>query len=252
MSQIDKREPLSRLQSSSRLMIFAPHPDDESLACGILLQDAVRIGAAIRVVYVTDGENNPWPQRFLSRQWRLNAVDRERWAKLRRREALAALGILGVARADAQFLSWPDQGLNRLLMSDCAGSLASLRYLIADWCPTDIFVPDVADRHPDHSALGVMFRLLFWGDEPCFQRVKHWSYIVHGPNRPFLRHALVVPQTQSQTEAKRRAIGCHKTQLKLSRKRFLRYAARPELFLDISQHDTNVDSPRETVVQPIG
>jgi LmbE family N-acetylglucosaminyl deacetylase len=47
----------------SRLLIFAPHPDDESLACGILLQHAVNAEAAVLVIYLTDGENNPWPQR---------------------------------------------------------------------------------------------------------------------------------------------------------------------------------------------
>jgi LmbE family N-acetylglucosaminyl deacetylase len=47
------------LSQSSRLLVFAPHPDNESLARGILLQRAVEAGAAICVVYVTDGENNP-------------------------------------------------------------------------------------------------------------------------------------------------------------------------------------------------
>jgi len=54
-------------------MMFAAHPDDESLACSIVLQQAVRAGAAIRVVYATDGDDNPWPQRVLERKWRLNA-----------------------------------------------------------------------------------------------------------------------------------------------------------------------------------
>ncbi|PYL20029.1 MAG: hypothetical protein DMF44_15435 [Verrucomicrobia bacterium] len=35
----------------SRLMLIAPHPDDEALACSVILQKAVRGGAAIRVVY---------------------------------------------------------------------------------------------------------------------------------------------------------------------------------------------------------
>src|ERR1043166_1910175 len=69
--------------SRSRLLLFAPHPDDESLACSILLQRAVRAGAAVRVVYVTDGEDNPWPQRVLERKWRLNGTDRRRWGRLR-------------------------------------------------------------------------------------------------------------------------------------------------------------------------
>ena len=57
-------------------MLIAAHPDDESLACSIVLQHAVRNGAAIRVVYATDGENNPWPQRVIERKWRLDKADR--------------------------------------------------------------------------------------------------------------------------------------------------------------------------------
>ena len=53
-------------------MLIAPHPDDEALACSIILQRAVRANAAIRVVYVTDGDDNPWPQRVLERKWRLD------------------------------------------------------------------------------------------------------------------------------------------------------------------------------------
>src|SRR6476619_2961058 len=80
----------------SRLMLIAPHPDDEALACSVILQQAVRAGAAIRVVYVTDGDNNPWPQRALERRWRLSASDRKSRGKLRRAEALAAMRVLGI------------------------------------------------------------------------------------------------------------------------------------------------------------
>ena len=86
----------------SRVMLIAPHPDDEALACSVILQQAVRAGAAIRVVYVTDGDNNPWPQRALERRWRLSASDRKRWGKLRRSEALAALRVLGIHPSEVQ------------------------------------------------------------------------------------------------------------------------------------------------------
>jgi LmbE family N-acetylglucosaminyl deacetylase len=213
---------------SSRLLVFAPHPDDESLACGILLQRAAEAGAAICVVYLTDGENNPWPQRYLSKRWRLNPRDRQRWAKLRRREALAALGLLGVSPEDARFLGWPDQGLARLFQSDSASVLARLRYLIMEWAPSDVVGPDVGDRHTDHKAVGSMLNALGHGTGPL-QGVIRWSYIVHGRDAEFLRDCRAVPQSPSQGETKRRAIGCHQTQLMLSRGRFLRYAARPEL-----------------------
>ena len=149
---------------NSRLLVFAPHPDDESLACGIVLQHAVQTGAAICVVYLTDGENNPWPQRCLTRRWRLDAADRQRWAKLRRSEALAALCVLGVSAEDARFLGWPDQGLTSLLRSDPAPTLARLRYLMMDWSPTVVVGPDVGDRHADHKAVGVMLDELFSHD----------------------------------------------------------------------------------------
>ncbi len=68
----DLAVPVPAFTSRSRLLLFAPHPDDESLGCSILLQRAVRARAMIRVVYVTDGDDNPWPQRVLERKWRLN------------------------------------------------------------------------------------------------------------------------------------------------------------------------------------
>jgi LmbE family N-acetylglucosaminyl deacetylase len=215
------------LSRHSRLLVFAPHPDDESLACEILLQLAVEAGAEICVIYMTDGEANPWPQRYLSRRWRLDAPDRQRWAKLRRREALAALGVLGVPPEDARFLGWPDQGLARLFRSDSASVLARLRYLIQEWAPSDVIGPDKADRHTDHQAVGSMLDGLF-DQSSALQGVRRWSYVVHGRDAGFLGDSRAVPQTPSQAETKRRAIACHQTQLMLSRRRFLAYAARPE------------------------
>jgi LmbE family N-acetylglucosaminyl deacetylase len=217
------------LGPDSRLLVFAPHPDDESLACGILLQRAVEAGAATSVVYITDGENNPWPQRWLSRRWRLNAADRQKWAKLRRQEAVAALRLLGVPPEDARFLGWPDQGLARLFQADSALVEARLRYLIQDWSPTDVVAPDKADRHTDHSAVGVLLNALLAHRTSAFGDVRLWSYIVHGRDAGFLRDCATIPQTPSQAETKHHAIGCHQTQLMLSRRRFLSYAKRPEL-----------------------
>src|SRR5437870_5121590 len=126
-------------------MLIAPHPDDEALACSVILQKAVRAGAAIRIVYVTDGDDNPWPQRAIERRWRLNTSDRERWGKLRRSEALAALRVLGIDPSDVQFLALPDQGVTDLLLRDCNSALTPLMQVIDDWSPTDILVPSLSD-----------------------------------------------------------------------------------------------------------
>jgi LmbE family N-acetylglucosaminyl deacetylase len=220
--------------SKSRLMMFAPHPDDESLACSVLLQQAVGAGAAIRVVYVTDGDDNPWPQRVLERKWRLNASDRKRWAKLRRAEALAALHVLGVNALAARFLALPDQKLTTILMRDCRPGLRLFAAIISDWAPTDLLVPSVFDTHPDHNALGVMIRLVLGESLSVEPAMSVWAYAVHGKSRAFFERSQSIRQSDIETAVKLRAIGCHKTQLKLSRKRFLGYAGRPERFLKLN------------------
>jgi LmbE family N-acetylglucosaminyl deacetylase len=216
-------------------MLIAAHPDDESLACSIVLQHAVRARAAIRVVYATDGENNPWPQRVIERKWRLDETDRARWGKLRRAEALAALGILGVNASDASFLALPDQKLTGLLISGCGFTLERFAAIITDWAPTDLLIPSISDTHPDHSALAVMLRLVlsecFLGETP----MSVWSYVVHGKSPAFFDRAETIRQTAAETAAKLRAISCHKTQLKLSRKRFLDHATRPERLIKLNR-----------------
>jgi LmbE family N-acetylglucosaminyl deacetylase len=221
----------------SRVMLIAPHPDDEALACSVILQQAVRAGAAIRVVYVTDGDNNPWPQRALERRWRLSASDRKRWGKLRRSEALAALRVLGIHPSDVQFLGLPDQGLTDLLLRDCNSALTRIAQVIDDWSPTDILAPSIFDIHPDHNAVAVMMRLIF--ADFVTPGVSQWNYLVHGRSPAFFDRAAQLSPSEMETATKRDAIRRHQTQIKLSRRRFLRYATRSERFLRVE---------RETVV----
>src|SRR6516225_5221778 len=215
----------------SRLMLIAPHPDDEALACSVILQQAVRAGAAIRIVYVTDGDDNPWPQRALERRWRLNASDRKRWGKLRRAEALAALRVLDIGPADIQFLALPDQGLTDLLLRDCNNALARLVQVIDDWSPTDVLAPSIFDIHPDHNAVAVMMRLI--SADFLTPGVSQWNYLVHGRSRAFFERAAELSPSERETATKRDAIRRHQTQIKLSRRRFLKYATRPERFLRV-------------------
>src|SRR2546430_13930539 len=148
---------IPKFDSSSRLMLFAQHPDDEALACSVILQQAVRAGAAIRIVYVTDGDDNPWPQRALERRWSLGPSDRKRWGKLRRTEALAALRVLDIHPADVQFLALPDQGLTDLLLRDCNSAPTRLIQVTDHWSSPGILAPPLPDIHPDpHPVAGIM------------------------------------------------------------------------------------------------
>ena len=224
---------IPKFDSSSRLMLFAPHPDDETLACSVILQQAVRAGAAIRIVYVTDGDDNPWPQRALERRWSLGPSDRKRWGKLRRAEALAALRVLDIHPADVQFLALPDQGLTDLLLRDCNSALTRLTQVIDDWLPTDILAPSLSDIHPDHNAVAVIMRLIF--ADSLAPRISQWNYLVHGRSPAFFDRAEELSSSELETATKCEAIRRHQTQFKLSGRRFLRYAARPERFLRVDR-----------------
>lgn len=219
--------------AQSRLMVIAPHPDDESLACGIVLQRAVHGGARVRVIYATDGDNNPWPQRAIERKWRLTEFDRARWGQLRREEAMNAIEVLGVGRSDVAFLGLPDQGLTDLLLAGCPRTLHRLTHCIADWAPTDLIVPDISDIHPDHNALALMLRLVLESLSPHARPSSSWSFLVHGKREDFISRATALQQTPEEAAIKIAAIGCHNTQLKLSCGRFMAYAARPEHFIPL-------------------
>jgi len=251
----DLAVPVPAFTSRSCLLLFAPHPDDESLACSILLQRAVRAGAVVRVVYVTDGDDNPWPQRVLERKWRLNGSDRRRWGRLRRTEALAALRVLGVNSSAPRFLALPDQKLTAMLtgdsenlrgprsVADCQSALQRFAAIIADWGPTDLLMPSVSDTHPDHSALAVMLRLVLsesFSGPVAAGEMAVWSYVVHGRSAAFFDRAETLCQSHVEAGTKLRAIRCHKTQLKLSRKRFLGYAGRPERLVKLGARDKTI------------
>jgi len=230
----------STISRDTRLMLIAPHPDDEALACGILLQRAVRAGAAIRVLYATDGENNPWPQRALERKWRLHSRDRQRWGRLRRNEARASLSVLGLGQSQAQFFGLPDQGLAKLLMHGCQSTLALFKNAISAWKPTLLLIPSISDPHPDHNAIGVMLRVIHRSLLEDLSNLSVWSYQVHGRNATISHSVVTLSQSRNETATKSSAIKCHKTQLSLSRRRFLAYAKRPEKFRILTAGETAV------------
>ena len=225
---IDVRQ---RLVATDRVMVLAPHPDDESVATGGALQIAVSAGAEVRVVYLTDGENNPWAQRATERRWRISQHDQIRWGTRRRREALEALECLGIPSANARFLGFPDQRLTEALIGGTHAAVKRLAEEIEGWRPTVLFTPSLEDRHPDHSATAVMARLAMaqarWNGRPDV-----FAYVVHAPAATgAARCDGVCVLSRPEREAKRSAILLHASQLKLRRRFLLRFADEPEGFV---------------------
>ena len=214
------------LGASDRLLILAPHPDDESIATGGLLQCAHAAGATTRVVVPTDGDNNPWPQRWIEKRWHIGAAERARWGARRREEARSAMQILGVGTDAMDFLGLPDGGLTQLLMRADQDIVQLLQTRIAQFAPTLLVLPALADRHPDHSATHILTRLALADLNAPNPRLL--AFAVHGdaPGAADTRAQL----SPSQRATKQAAILAHASQMALSRRRFLRHAQLHEAY----------------------
>jgi LmbE family N-acetylglucosaminyl deacetylase len=219
------------LRAGARVAILAPHPDDESLGTGGLIQQAVAAGAEIRVLFITDGDNNPWPQRFVERRWFIDAPERARWGARRRLEGQRALDLLSDGRATSESLGLPDAGTLALWEAGLPGPRPALEKLFRDWRPTVVVVPSEVDRHPDHVAAHE------YGLDAVRATGLHclvYSYLIHRPwSQKILRRNLASDQlalTPGQQARKLAAIRCHETQMALSSGRFGRFASPHERY----------------------
>ena len=223
--------PTLGLSPTDRVMILAPHPDDEALGTGGLIQQALAAGASVRVVFVTDGDNNPWPQRHAERRLIIRPADRRRLGAQRRAEAVHALATLGLGGGDTFFQGFPDTALLPLWKKRDAAALAAFSRALADWPPTLLVTPSAHDRHPDHCGVFALAQAALGRNGQSPAQV---SYLIH---RPWFRRAPVLdvalPLTSAQRETKLRAILCHETQMKLSRRRFTSFAKPVEMFASV-------------------
>ena len=175
--------PVLAVPEATRLLVIAPHPDDEVLGAGGLMQRVKSTGGAVRVVYLTDGEGYPEGVREEDHVATPTAKNYLGYGKQRRREARAALVRLCLADAFQTFLGFPDGGLcqlTRVYWSERRGAYRSpytrltrpprsemlvpatkyrgedlaqeLALIIADFKPTLIAVPRPEDQHADHCA----------------------------------------------------------------------------------------------------
>ena len=84
------------LAGCRRLVVVAPHPDDEVLGCGGLMWTARQARMEVTVLSVSDGEAcYPW-------------MDAHVLAKTRRAELLAATATLGIEANNVHALGFPD------------------------------------------------------------------------------------------------------------------------------------------------
>lgn len=126
-----------------RVLILAPHPDDESLGCGGLLAALARRGSDVRVIFASDGEGS-------HRRSRSHPPDR--LGALRRSEAQAALAVLGVPPEAARFLGLPDRSIPGPDAPGFAAAVAAFAAAMAEFPAKTVVLPWRRDPSADHRA----------------------------------------------------------------------------------------------------
>jgi len=204
------------LGPQDRVLILAPHPDDEVIGCGGIIQKAVAQHLPLRIVFLTHGDNNQWSF-VLDRKHVVLAPSALKAMGLKRcAEALAAARALGADTNDLIFLGYPDRGtlaiwnahwgdqppyhslLTRAITVPYANAfrpgaphkgeemLRDLTAVISEFRPTKIFVSHPADHNPDHRALYLFTRVALWNLETRM-RPALYPYLVHFKRWPRLR-----------------------------------------------------------------
>jgi LmbE family N-acetylglucosaminyl deacetylase/glycosyltransferase involved in cell wall biosynthesis len=170
-----------------RLLVLAPHPDDEVIGCGGVVAQHLREQRAVRIVIATDGAEGG------------DAAAREDES----RRGIAALGS-----AEVVFLGLRD----RSLASNAEEASALLRQQLADFRPDLVLVPTPVEIHPDHVALSRLFCETIQRDETLFADLAVTRVAFYEVSAPLPRPNALVDITDV-AEAKYAAIAEHASQL---------------------------------------
>ena len=203
---------------AERLLILAPHPDDETLSAAGLAQQVMSNGGTVRSVVVTAGDAYEDAIEEATGRHHLRRSDYYKYGEKRLDESRRAAEVLGKDALHVDLLGFSDGSLYDMLVSnwwrkhpdkseytgfthvfykqaeDNKGMAQAgiflrnkLVNILRATKPTMIVFPDVMEDDSDHSALG-MFALLAvdeWLDHqknPSEPRML--AYLIHWPNWP--------------------------------------------------------------------
>lgn len=181
------------LLRGERLLVLAPHPDDEAIACGGLLALHARDGREALVAILTDGARSE-----------RGDLTEESLVEARREESREGLRRLG--GPEPRFLGLPDRSLS--------GSEESLAAAIADlireFRPDLIVSPSPLEIHPDHAATARALAAALQGDAALRAAVPLCRIAFAEITQPIRPNALV--DITAVAEAKEKAIEAHASQ----------------------------------------
>ncbi|MCM8766398.1 MAG: PIG-L family deacetylase [Candidatus Omnitrophica bacterium] len=192
-----------------RILILAPHPDDETIGTGGVIQKAIKGQAEIKVVVFTNGDHNELA--FIVYEKRVVFRKKEflHLGELRRKETLQAMGLLGLKKEDIIFLGYPDRGtieiltkywgevspyknlltrISQVMCAECFSPnvpyvgesiLEDLKKIILDFKPTKIFISHPVDTNPDHRGLYLFLQIALWELGKKIKIPEIYPYLIH-------------------------------------------------------------------------
>jgi N-acetylglucosamine malate deacetylase 1 len=128
----------------SRILVLAPHPDDEAIGCGGTLLNHLRQRDEVRVIFLTSGERGG------------HGLSEAETIRVREREARAAGKILGVRQLE--FWHLPDGAVQAT-----RAATARLAQTLKTFRPETIYVTHPQEMHPDHRGAARLVRAALRG-----------------------------------------------------------------------------------------
>lgn len=201
---------LRPIVATDSILVVSPHPDDESLCCGGVIETARRAGANVAIVWVTNGDGFKWDAMVVEKKLRPRAGAYRELAMQRAGEARAAAAVYPVESGHLFFLGYPDRGVlgllfdyyypgtpwrskftgaNSVVYEDAVdpGSEYDGEDLERDFAavvervkPTLVLAPSPQDTHPDHRGAGIL-TMRIMASRKALGDVRYW--IVHGGKR---------------------------------------------------------------------
>lgn len=252
--------PLEPIGKDERILILAPHPDDEAIGCAGLIQQALSAGAQVGVAYLTNGDHNEVG--FIVHE-KYPAVFAQQFIHLgekRRNEAIKAMQLLGLKRENLVFLGYPDFGtfaifsqywqakipymslLTRIsavpykdefsYKAPYVGEsiLADLKSVLLRFRPDKIFVSHPADVNLDHKTLYLFLQVALSDLRKEIPRTKVYPYLIHCVGWPMPRHyhpklGLMPPDKFRRSQIKWQRLILANRQVEQKRRAILCYAS---------------------------
>jgi LmbE family N-acetylglucosaminyl deacetylase len=218
LPEADQLKDLEPIKAQDRIVIFAPHPDDETIACAGVIQEAMRVGASLKIVYLTNGEHNELAFIVYEKRIPLRTGEFIHMGEVRRGEAIRAMQLLGLDEKNLIFLGYPDFGISNIFMnywqavnpsrsmltrisrvpykenlsfgSPYVGEsiLGDLEKVLREYKPNKIFVSHPADVNTDHKALYLFLQIALADLKGALPEPKVYPYLVHHVGWPLPRH----------------------------------------------------------------